>query len=199
VHHTVLTFVANTIFEKIMGRYDYFGLLTMRSGHQPFSAIPLEQKKMNIEMKRSQLRELNITHKMEMKPSNELAEALIQAFIDAKSLPITSTQKGKVTYKGPFKWVVALVGPQMQNLKKFRAFMQEELIDAQHTPLNSKTDINLIIIGINITDIPLQENYKEICAKTAEGFFVNLDFSPRNQFWQYMQTGVAGADAEMSI
>lgn len=32
VHHTVLTFVASTIFEKVIDRYDYFGLFTMRSG-----------------------------------------------------------------------------------------------------------------------------------------------------------------------
>lgn len=85
----------------------------------------------------------------------------------------------------------------MQNLKKFRSYLQAE--NLEFNSLNSRTDINLIIVGINITDSSIQDSYRELCRRTAEGYFVNLDFNPKNHFLQYVQTGVAGEEPEQSV
>jgi hypothetical protein len=43
--------------------------------------------------------------------------------------------------------------------------------------MNSKSDISLIILGINLTNDGMCEEYEELCMKFPEGLFVNLDFN----------------------
>jgi hypothetical protein len=50
---------------------------------------------------------------MELKQSRELGEALIHAFSEQRQLPVTSVKKDRTVFKGPLKWVVAVVGPQL--------------------------------------------------------------------------------------
>ena len=42
--------------------------------------------------------------------------------------------------------------------------------------MNSKKDINLIILGVSITEEKLCEQYENVCKRFSEGFFLNLDF-----------------------
>jgi hypothetical protein len=47
-----------------------------------------------------------------MKASEELAQALIKAYLDAKTyLPKTFIKKGDGEYFGPLKYLVVIVGP----------------------------------------------------------------------------------------
>jgi len=42
--------------------------------------------------------------------------------------------------------------------------------------MNSKKDINLIILGMSITNENLCEQYEKLCTQFSEGFFLNMDF-----------------------
>lgn len=42
--------------------------------------------------------------------------------------------------------------------------------------MNSKKDINLIILGVSITEEKVCNQYEKICKKFSEGFFLNMDF-----------------------
>jgi hypothetical protein len=43
--------------------------------------------------------------------------------------------------------------------------------------MNSKFDTSLIILGVNLTDETMCQQYEELCLKFPEGQFVNLDFN----------------------
>ena len=43
--------------------------------------------------------------------------------------------------------------------------------------MNSRCDISLIILGVNLTDDKMCEKYEQLCLKFPEGQFVNLDFN----------------------
>ncbi|TNV85868.1 hypothetical protein FGO68_gene4533 [Halteria grandinella] len=60
VHETLLSFVKTTIFDKLRDK-DHFGLMTMRSGKQPYALLKLEEKFKNLKIKQKVLRELNLT------------------------------------------------------------------------------------------------------------------------------------------
>ena len=42
--------------------------------------------------------------------------------------------------------------------------------------MNSKKDINLIILGMSIKNENLCEQYEKLCTQFSEGFFLNMDF-----------------------
>ena len=42
--------------------------------------------------------------------------------------------------------------------------------------MNSKFDMSLIILGVNLTDETMCQQYQQLCLKFPEGQFVNLDF-----------------------
>lgn len=42
--------------------------------------------------------------------------------------------------------------------------------------MNSKKDINLIILGLSITEENLCDQYEKLCKQFSEGFFLNMDF-----------------------
>ena len=111
-----------------------------------------------------------------MKGSDELAKAMIKAYMDAKTiLPKIYVKKGDTEYQGPLKFLVIIVGPQPQDLRRFMRFLTEEYYEDAYK--NAKNDINLIIMGVGITDEWLCNKYSQIAKKTQEGYFVNLDFS----------------------
>ena len=43
--------------------------------------------------------------------------------------------------------------------------------------MNSKFDMSLIILGVNLTDETMCQQYEQLCLKFPEGQFVNLDFN----------------------
>jgi hypothetical protein len=60
-----------------------------------------------------------------------------------------------VEYLGPFKFILAIVGPQEQQITAFNKYLQDNYhFNAQ---MNSKKDINLIILGVSITEEKLCE------------------------------------------
>jgi hypothetical protein len=42
--------------------------------------------------------------------------------------------------------------------------------------MHYKKDINLIILGMSITNENLCEQYEKLCMQFSEGFFLNMDF-----------------------
>ena len=124
-----------------------------------------------------------------MKASEELAQALIKAYLDAKTyLPKTFIKKGDGEYFGPLKYLVVIVGPQQQELKKFYKFLSEDYYEDAYK--NAKNDINLIIIGVGIVDEMLCDKYHTLATKTQEGYFINLDFREEsNMKHQYTNDG----------
>lgn len=58
-----------------------------------------------------------------MKASSDLATAIIHAFDESKELPSFPVRSGAVTYYGPQKWVLAIVGPQEQKLSQVQNYL----------------------------------------------------------------------------
>jgi hypothetical protein len=99
-----------------------------------------------------------VTQKPKMRPSDELSQALIKAYTDAKQiLPKKHVRKGDTEYLGPSKFLVAILGPQSQDLRKFYKFLSEDYYEDAYK--NAKNDINLIIIGVGIADDWLCDKY----------------------------------------
>ena len=77
---------------------------------------------------------------MENKPSFELSEAILQAMHYSRSLPVTTVQKKHNCFRGPYKWIVAIVGPQKQELHSISSNLSKTASDT----LNASCDINLV-------------------------------------------------------
>ena len=76
---------------------------------------------------------------------------------------------------GPLKYIVAIVGPQDQSIFAFTKYLQDNF--PVHPQMNSKHDISLIILGVNLLNIEQCDSYTRLCSRFAEGFFLNMDFS----------------------
>ncbi|TNV85841.1 hypothetical protein FGO68_gene299 [Halteria grandinella] len=179
VHETMLNFVKATIFDKLRDN-DHFGLMTMRSGKQPFSALKLEQKFKNLKVKQKVLRELNFTFRNssdnnadKVSSNTGLQQALKSSFHQMMSqCPSEIHQRGSQSFISPQKWVVAIVGPQQQKLKGMQNYLKSN---------PSASEINLIIIGVSVRDSKLCKQYRRLCHMTPEGQFVNLNFCEQEE------------------
>ncbi|TNV85765.1 hypothetical protein FGO68_gene2660 [Halteria grandinella] len=143
----------------------------MRSGIQPFIAITLDKKGLNTKMKRKQLAELNFTSRMDNKPSKELEKAIQTSFqvIEEKTMEGRKREKGQ-GYQDQVKWIVAIVGPQQQSLNVINKYLDS------HSEI--LLNINLLLIGSNITDSDQCRAYRELAERTPEGRFFNINFEP---------------------
>ncbi|TNV72994.1 hypothetical protein FGO68_gene8622 [Halteria grandinella] len=169
-HELLLNFVKTQIFEKLLDQ-DNFGLITMRSGIQPFMAITLDKKGLNTKMKRKQLAELNFTSRMDIKPSKELEEAIQTSFevIEEKTMGGRKREKSQ-GYQDQVKWIVAIVGPQHQSLNVINYYLDT------HSEILLNT--NLLLIGSNIADPDQCRAYRQLAERTPEGRFFNINFEP---------------------
>ncbi|TNV85797.1 hypothetical protein FGO68_gene11751 [Halteria grandinella] len=177
VHETILSFVKATIFDKLRDN-DHFGLMTMRSGKQPFATLKLEQKFKNLKIKQKVLRELNFSFRTSTNASADMARpntGLQQALQSSFSSMIHECPSDifkSETIISPQKWVVAIVGPQQQELKGMQNYFKQNPI---------ASEINLIIIGVSIRNNKLCKQYRNLCYMTPEGQFVNLNFSEQEE------------------
>ncbi|TNV85470.1 hypothetical protein FGO68_gene10926 [Halteria grandinella] len=165
IQDVLLTFVKDTVFEKMRDR-DQFGFIAIRQGQQPFTALQLEAKYLNIKIKRKILSEFSLTSRIQNadKASNDLCQALISCFEELGS-NISEQQKC-------CRWVIAIVGGQKQSLKAIKSY----IIRQRHQELS-----NLIIIGVNIKNEALCKRYDAVCKMTTEGYFINLDFEQERE------------------
>ncbi|TNV85774.1 hypothetical protein FGO68_gene8797 [Halteria grandinella] len=163
VHDVLFNFVRYQVFEKLNSQ-DYFGLITMRSGKQPFQTIALEQKCLNTKIKKSQIDELSYAFEnSEQGWSRDLAKAVVSCLTEEKEKILAADNIQR--------WIVAIVGTQAQNMKEVEAYIDnQEYRVQQNLP-------NLLIIGVGITLESLCERYRLLCHLTKEGQFVNLDFN----------------------
>ncbi|TNV85842.1 hypothetical protein FGO68_gene7214 [Halteria grandinella] len=166
-HEILLNFIKTSIFEKLQDS-DSFGLLTLRNGNQPFLALPLSQLGLNKKMKRKLIGELNFTSRSVDGKSRELQEALVTAFQESAKQIMNTVENGTKSYQGPIQWVLAIVGPQKQELREIHAYLDR----------NRDLRVNLLIIGVNITSPSLCQRYQGLCQRTEQGLFVNLNFEP---------------------
>ncbi|TNV85917.1 hypothetical protein FGO68_gene8981 [Halteria grandinella] len=172
-HDVLLSFIKRSIFEKLRDS-DYFSFISMRSGKHPSLALPLEQKSCNSRLKLKTLNEFNFSSKMNppQRRCNDLSIALLSCINAAKDLPQNDVNVGGVHFMAPMNWIVAIVGPQAQNL----GFLMRQIIRA-----GNKRVPNIIIIGVNIKDGSECDKYRALCHLTQEGQFVNLDFNHKPQ------------------
>ncbi|TNV86120.1 hypothetical protein FGO68_gene15523 [Halteria grandinella] len=178
-HQAILGFISQQIFDNLRSN-DFFGLMTLRSGKQPFAAINLERKHDNLKMKRSTLRQLNITYTRTENAATKylMLTALQQCLrycIDSAS-KVCPAQKIK-RKNGEFistlqNWVVAIVGQHQQELTKIEQYLKGT---------QQQSNINLIIIGVSIYDKELCDRYHTLCNMTPEGQFVNLNFNEQDE------------------
>ncbi|TNV85887.1 hypothetical protein FGO68_gene11014 [Halteria grandinella] len=135
IHDTLLNFVKYSviqhkqqpqqqIFERLQAN-DCFSLITLRSGQSPFVALFLEKKSLNLKMKYKQLCDLGFTSRMHMKPSKSLSEVLISCFNETYEAFSKQPQirVNRQLFDQTAKWVVALVGPQQQNLRGINMYL----------------------------------------------------------------------------
>ena len=91
------------------------------------------------------------------------------AMHQSMSLPATTVQKKNIVFRGPYKWVIAIVGPQLQDLHS----ISRKLSKISPEDLNSSNDINLVRSKDVLTyrssseltsKIPYYAKTTEICA-----------------------------------
>jgi hypothetical protein len=109
----------------------------MKSGHRPHVGIPLEKVGLNTNIKRRFLQDLNmISQKQkEGKPSKRLGGAIIRAFTDSevhinqtKTFVRRNNSSKNDEYLGPIKFIVAIVGPQKQELSYLYHYIRTNII-----------------------------------------------------------------------
>ncbi|TNV85802.1 hypothetical protein FGO68_gene13378 [Halteria grandinella] len=166
-HDILISFVKRSIFERLRD-HDYFSFISMRSGSKPFLAIPLDLKHCNYKMKQKTLNEFNFSSKMDPPSpysSRDLSLSLLSCIQAAGDLPKVQLYVDSIPTQARQDWIVAIVGPQKQSMRGI-----DGLLGRHGIP-------NIVIIGVNITDKDQCERYRELCNKTPEGQFVNLNFN----------------------
>ncbi|TNV85753.1 hypothetical protein FGO68_gene15318 [Halteria grandinella] len=180
-HQAILGFISQQIFDNLQDN-DFFGLMTLRSGKQPFSAINLERKYNNLKMKRSTLRQLNMTYRSASNSHHSqhdekfagLQSCLRYCFESAGDVcpkKMIKRKNGQI-HSAPQNWVVAIVGQHQQELTRIEQYIQVAQL---------YSNINLIIIGVSIYDKQLCDKYWKLCNMTPEGQFVNLNFTEQDE------------------
>ncbi|TNV85545.1 hypothetical protein FGO68_gene11412 [Halteria grandinella] len=173
VQEVLLTFVKDTIFEKMRDR-DQFGFIAMRQGKKPFTALHLEAKYLNIKIKRKILSDFSFTSRVQQgeKVCSDLCQSLISCF---EQMGLNSTEEQRYC-----RWVIAIVGGQKQSLKAIKSYIMRQ----RHQGLS-----NLIIIGVNIKNEALCNRYDAVCNLTTEGYFINLDFDQEREDYFFNTPG----------
>ncbi|TNV86000.1 hypothetical protein FGO68_gene15390 [Halteria grandinella] len=170
-HDILISFVKRSIFDRLRD-HDYFSFVSMRSGKKPYLALPLELKHCNSKLKQKTLNEFNLSSKMTplQERCTDLSMALLSCINATKDMPSTEVEVYGERFMDPMNWIVAIVGPQTQELERIINLIKRSSI---------KKVPNIIIIGVNITDRAECDKYRALCHLTQEGQFVNLDFNQK--------------------
>lgn len=97
----------------------------------------------------------NKQHAANTDANNKFKKSLQKALDMNQKIPDVQISKDKMSYKGisPYKWIIIFVGPHRYNTNI-----------ALNSHMNKDpTNINLIIIGFNITYQPLCDEYSKLC------------------------------------